>query len=95
MCEMKLKYLPSLWIGIVFALLSTPSTVMGIILELDDKLVASDTYSVKGFSDTSLESIVFNVLNAESCSKLDQFVVTKPSVNQNDIVITQDVEKVC
>ena len=92
---MKLKYPPSLWIGIVFVLLSTLSTVMGIILKLDDKLVGSDTYSVKGFSDTSLNSIQFSVLNGESCSKLDQFTVTEPLVNEDGIAVSQDVEQVC
>ena len=68
---------------------------MGIILELDDKLVASDTYSVKGFSDTDLTSIQFNVLNGESCSKLDQFIVTNPSVNPDGITFKQDMGQVC
>ena len=68
---------------------------MGTILELDDKLVASDTYSIIGFSDTNLNLIQFNVLNGESCSKHDQIIVTEPLANPDGITISQDMDKVC
>ncbi len=92
---MKFTYLLSLGIGIVFALLSAPSTVVAVILKLDDKSIASDTYLINGLSDTDLNSIKFNVLNEESCSKLEQFIVIESPESQDGIGVSRDMEEVC
>ena len=68
---------------------------MGIILKLDDMIVTNDTYTVNGISDTSFNLVKFNVLNGESCSKLEQFIVIEPSDNPDDIRINQVMEQVC
>lgn len=94
MCVATFESLLSLRAWIIFALLSAPTTAMGITLSLIVTGPVGGSYLIKGASDTDLRFVAFEVRSEESCTLLDSFAATEPPGDQNGLLVSQTGGKV-